>query len=426
MIGRRLVLIIILVAGPAPAHAQQPLTLADAQAEARARAPEVGALEAIVRGAEAIAAQASRMFRQDPTVSGSYFNGALIGRSEENSWTLGAQLPVDVSGSWRTRSASATADVKRTEFDRENGLRALDEQVAVAVADVALQQRLIERDQRLLNLYAIAADGAHQQLNVGQGAQLDADSADLDLGGARILLEQVRGDLARARTRLARLLGRGSGVDLVVADLPEPAPTLQRPDLDALVERDPRVRAALAEIDAATFERETFARLVRPMPTFGLSSGYNRSEIPTGSFSGTPFAGTLRANWPDRDLVFNVSLPIPLFDRQVEPRARATGRLLTAEARARTARADVRTELESAWAAFDAATRALQAVADTPTLIDRDAGFVEQAVRAGAFDAVTRSLALRRLDDAGRRVDTAVRDLRAARAAWLRRILLSP
>ena len=131
-------------------------------------------------------------------------------------------------------------------------------------------------------------------------------------------------------------------------------------------------------------------------------------------------------NWSDRDVVFNVSLPFPFFDRQLEPRARATGRLLAAEARARRVRADVRAELESTWSAFDAAARGLQVIAGTSSLIDRDADFVEQAVRAGAFDALTRSLALRRLEDASVRVDTVVRDYRAARAAWLRRSLVSP
>lgn len=120
----------------------------------------------------------------------------------------------------------------------------------------------------------------------------------------------------------------------------------------------------------------------------GLMSGYTRRDIPVEYFSGAPFASILTTNRADRNLVFSVSLPIPPFDRQLQPRARA-----------------------------------LQAVADTPTVIERDAGFVEQAVRAGAFDALTRTVNLRRLVDAGRRVDTAVRDYRAATAAWLRRSL---
>lgn len=426
MTTRRLLLALALFVGPASLHAQRLLTLADAQAEARAHAPEIAELEATVRGAEAIAAQAGRMFRLDPTATGTYFNGAVIGRPDETAWSLDARLPVDVSGSWKPRAASATADVRRTEFDRENGLRALDEQVATAVADVALQQRLVDRGQRLADLFGIAADAARQQLEVGQGTQLDADSAALDFAGARVSLEQARGELARARSRLARLLGRPAGVDLVVADPSEPVTPLQPPDFDGLVDRDPRVRAALAEIDAARFQRETFERLVTPIPTFGITSGYNKRDIPTGSFTGVPFAHALTANWPDRDLTFSVSVPIPLFDRQREPRAQATGRMLTAEAKLRTARADVRTELQSTWDAFDTAARALQAVADTPAVIERDAGFIEQAVRAGAFDALTRSVNLQRLENVGRRVDTAVRDYRAARAAWIRRSLQQP
>src|SRR5947209_13719932 len=118
-----------------------------------------------------------------------------------------------------------------------------------------------------------------------------------------------------------------------------------------------------------------------------------------------------------------MSRPMSIFNRQREPRARATGRMLAGEAKLRIARADGRMELESAWGAFETAVRTLDVLGATSTLVERDSGFIEQAVRAGAFDAMTRSLALRRLEDAGRRLDTAVRDYRAARAAWIRRSL---
>ncbi|MBI2187296.1 MAG: hypothetical protein HYU37_09300 [Acidobacteria bacterium] len=57
-------------------------------------------------------------------------------------------------------------------------------------------------------------------------------------------------------------------------------------------------------------------------------------------------------------------------------------------------------ELESAWATYEAAVRAL--------------------------DAVTRSLRLQRLENAARVADAAVRDYRAARAAWVRRSAILP
>ena len=56
----------------------------------------------------------------------------------------------------------------------------------------------------------------------------------------------------------------------------------------------------------------------------------------------------------------------------------------------------------------------------TAAILKRDAGFVEQAVMAGQFNAITQVSALRRIEEAGRRLDVAVRDLRVARAAWIR------
>jgi len=412
---------LLIVATTIAIKGQAPLTLLDAQAEARAHAPDVGELDALVRGAEAFAAQARRRVRQNPDVSASYGPGALVGRSDEVTWTIGAALPVDLSGSWKPRTASADADVARAGYQREDGLRALDEKVAQAVADVALQQRLVTRVERVMELQAIAADAAHRQLNAGLGTQLDADSADLDLTSVRVGVEQARGDMARARAQLARLLGRRTATGLIVADPMESPELPTLPDLDGLVERDPRVRAVAAELDAAKFEQQLFARLVTSTPTFGLAYGYQRRDIPAGSFSGGPFASALTAAWPDRELTFNVSLPLPFFDRQQEPRAKATGRILTADAKLQSARADVRAELASAWADLQAASRALEAVASMPATIDRDVSFVEQAVRAGAFDAVQRTQALRRLVEAGRIADTALRDFRAARAAWMRR-----
>jgi len=400
--------------------AQAPLTLEAAQAEARAHAPDIAALDAAVRGAEAVATQARRKLRQNPEVSGSIGPGAWVGRSDELSWSIGVSQPIDVSGSWKPRSASAEADVARAQRERDDGLRALDERVAVAHAEVALQQQIVRRLGQVTTLQQIAADAAHRQLDVGQASQLDADSADLDLAAARVAIEQARGDLASARARLARLLTRLASADLVVADPAETPPRSDRPSFSELVDQDPRVRAVAAELDAAKFEQQMFARLVTPGPSVGLAYGYQRRDIPAGSFSGAPLANALSALWPDRELTFNATWGLPFFDRQQESQARATGRILAAEAKLEMTRADVRLELSAAWESLQAASRGLEAVSSMTSTIDRDITFVEQAVRAGAFDAVQRTQALRRLVESGRLVDTAVRNFRSARAAWIR------
>jgi outer membrane protein TolC len=417
----------LVVLSPQTARAQRPLSPAEAQAEARAHAPDAAVLEARIAGAEAIAAQAGRRLREDPTISSSYFQGRVVGRSDEHSWAVGIAQPFDISGSWKPRAASAGSDVERARQEREDGVRALDEQVAIAFADSALAQRQLTRSRRIADLYRIASDAVGQQFHVGTAPQIDADSAALDLASALASVDLAQGDLDRSRTRLARLLGRDTGRDLVVEDVPEePDLSASAPDFVVLVDHDPRVRAARAELEAANFERQVFERLITPPVTLGMEYSRQTRDIPGGSFAGTPVAGGLRANWTDAELLVNVGVALPLFNRQREPRARATGRLLTAEAALRIARADVRGELESTWAAVQATARALQRVAPTAAIIDRDVTFVEQAVAAGAFDAVTRTQELRRLQEAGRRVDVAVRDLRTARAAWIRRSSVSP
>jgi outer membrane protein TolC len=402
------------------AGAQRALTLAEAQREARAAAPEVGELQARLAAAEAMAAQAGRRVRDDPIVSGSIFRGELLGHPDESRWSVGIRQPVDLAGSWRPRFASANADLARVQFDRDASLRLLDERVAAAVADVALAQRQVARSEELANLARIVTEVVHRQYEVGTAPQIDADAADLDLSGALLTLEQMKNALAQSRTRLARLLGR-TATDITVDDPTESVDVpATPPDFTPLVDRDPRVRAALSDIDAAQFERQVFDRLARSPVTFGLDYVQERREIPLGSFSGSPLASGLRAKWPDSELVFNVMVPLPLFNRQLESRARATGRVLLAEATLRRVRADVVTELRSAWDALVAAASAQQRVSATPAILNRDVEFVEQAVRAGLFDATTRVMMLRRLEEAGRRLDLAVRDVRVARAAWVR------
>lgn len=403
-----------------PAVAQQRLTLAAAQAEARQHAPERLALDSRVRGTEAIAGPAGRLLRFDPEFSASVSPGPLAGRPEESAWMLGGRWTVDISGSWRPRAQSATADVERTRFERDDGLRALDEQVAVAFADVVFAQRLVARSGRIRALQELGAAAEHRRLDVGDGTQLDADAADLDLAGARATEEQAKGTLATARVRLARFLGRSESSSLSVDDQPESTAPDRAPDVTTLVDHDPRVRAALAELDAARFEQQAAARMKTPMPTFGVDGGNQRREIPAGSVAGAPFANSLTALWSDPELSFSVAVPLPLFDRQREPRARATARILNAEAQTALVRAEVTGQIASSWETMQAARWAFDAVVPTERLIDRDAAFVDQAVQAGAFSALTRSQIVRRLEESGRRVDEADRDLRVARAAWMR------
>ncbi len=406
---------------PNASAAAQALSLLDARAEARSHAPEVAELEARLRGADAVLGDAARVFRRDPWIEGSYSTGALTGSPDEHAVTVGVRMPVDISGSWTPRGASARADRNRAGYERDDGLRALDEAVAIALADVALAQRLARRAERVVTLWELALTAERERLRVGQGNQLDVDAAVLDAQGARASVAQTHGVLAQARARLGRLIGRDSTGDLTVEDPPEPAAAPSESVLIGVVDRDPRVLAAEAEARSRFLGLEMYERLMIPTPTLGVDVGWRRRDIPLGAFQGPGTTG-LSALWSEWEMGFTLSVPMPFFDGYREPRARALSLSYAAPARVATVRADVRSELEQAWSVYGSASGAHEAVAPGAAILERDFGLLEQAVRAGTMDAVVRANSLRRLEDAGRRVDLAVRDMRVARARWERRV----
>lgn len=401
------------------AHAETRLTLAQAQAEARAHAPDVRELVARLRGAEAIARAARRVFTTNPVVSGSVAPGAVVGRPEELAWNVGVKQQLDISGSWGARRASADADADKARLDREDGLRALDEAVAVAVADLAFAEARIARTTRIAQLFRVSAAAARKQLEVGQGNQIDADVAELDLASAQADAAQAAGSLHVAQAVLGRLLGRERYADLAVADSSPPTEGLAEPDLAALIERDPRVGAAEAYLRAARLQLKTYERMIVPTLTLGVSYLYERRDIPEGSFSG-PAARGLSASWPDSEVAFTVGLPLPVFDLKQPERAQATARILSAEAGLAALRADLRQQVEASWSTWMAMTQAYGRLARTPEIIEREFDLLDKAVRAGAVDAVSRALALRRLQEAALRFDTVLHDLRVAHARWMR------
>lgn len=398
--------------------AAPPLSLEAAQAEARRNAPEAAEIAARLAGADAVYRAGRRVFRSDPEVSAGLSRGARDGGGTE----LGASLTLDpLSPAWGPRRAAAAADLETTRAGQSDALRALDESVAVAVAQMALAQRRSSRQEQIASIFGIAAAAAEKELSVGRGSRLDSDAAHLDAGSASAAVAFAKRDLAASRADLARLLGRADSTNLSVQDLAESEAALSTPDLPTLVEGDPRVRSAVSETRAALLARRAANLALWPAPT--ISAQWTRAvqDIPAGSFQGTPGADGLSARWRDTETSLRLSIPLPLLDRLREPRALATQREREATAHERAVRADVVRELQQSWAALAAAREALDANRDAPGMVERDLALVEQAVRAGSFNSLERGVIVRRLEESGDRADQSVFELRTARARWMRR-----
>lgn len=297
---------------------------------------------------------------------------------------------------------------------------ALDEAVAASVAELSFAQRIVEQADRIAKLFAVSAEAARKELDVGEGNQIDADQAALDYSAARAAAARARGDLGGARARLARLLGRRQPSDVTVADEPVFVASPAQAEVSAIVERNPRVQAAEAELRAARFELEIAKRTILPKLTLGAVFTYPQRDIPAGSFTG-PGANGLSAVWRDPELTFSLALPLPVFDRKQTERAQAAARILVADAQLSKVRADLEEELAAASSTLQAATAAYIEMAQTPEIIDREFELLDKALRAGALDAVARAVSLRRLQEAAGRFHAAVRDLRVAQAQWTRR-----
>lgn len=405
--------------GPATARAGDLLTLTQAQAEARAHAPDVDLLTARATAAEELERDAGRAVRRDPWLNFNAAPGQLGGDRSEQDLGVGLRWSVDVTGSWVPRRASARADRQRVGHEREDGLRALDEAVALAHADVAFLQRQLDRAVQLAALHAFASEAAQRQLSAGTGNQLDLDAAELDRIQADATIEQLQGDLRHGQVRLARLLGRPPRPGLRVEDvdvLPSLPPSLR---VDEVVERDPRVQAGRAERRAAEKERDSYRRLIWGGPTFGVDYNYRRRSIAAGAFRG-PGAAGLTASWTDQEVTVSLAAPIPVADRQTAGRARNRGRLAVAEAQVQVMRADVAAAVAASEADLLTAAEVLRKLAASREILERELQLVEVAIKAGTLDAVTRATTLRRLLDVGRRLDEAQRAYRVAHAHWLR------
>jgi len=401
-----------------PARAQPaPLTLLQAQAEARAHAPERAVADAALAGAREREAVAGLWLTHDPVATGRYQQPSPGAGLDDRTWSLGLAWTIEVSGAWRARGQAARAAVTAADGEHASALLALDGEVAQVVAELADAQRRVARVTRMIALRELAAHAAERTRATGGGTQLDVDAATLDLRAAQIDGAAARGDLEASRVRLARLLGRSDAAGLEVADDIDRSPAPPAAMIDDLVDRDPRVRATAAQLDAARLAADAERRAAIPGVTVGVELERARHDIPGGTFAAAPGLG---GTWSEWELGLELSVPLPLVDRNRAARVAASADVRSWQARLAEVRMDVRAEIAAAQARLSAAISAMDAAADIPPILDREVQLLDKALRAGGIEFSTWAQQAHRLVEVGRTYDEAVLVLRRARAAWAR------
>ncbi|MCK6478615.1 MAG: TolC family protein [Planctomycetaceae bacterium] len=322
--------------GPLPEEPDGPLTLREALALSLLRSPSLPAAALEVRAAEARQIQAGLLPNPEASYSHENVGGTLKDSAERT--VLLSQL-VELGGKRSARMAVAEGEAELAGWDYE-ALR-LDVLTATArdfVGVLGAQARLrVAEDSLRIAEETLRATRARAE--GGAVGPVEVRRIEIDAAAVSIERDKAAADLEGERARLVSNWGsKRPRFTEAVGDLPPvPAPPGAE-DLVPLLDRNPDLarfeaeeRVLRAELDAAKAGR---------IPDVTLGAG-RRGFEETG----------------DRGYLFEVSMPLPVFDRRQGEIAAAEARLSAVRMRRNAAQQRLRADLVAARAALDASVR---------------------------------------------------------------------
>jgi outer membrane protein, heavy metal efflux system len=249
--------------------------------------------------AQAVRAE-TEVTRRDQLARLAYPNPAATYSREGAGFTefLQVEQSLPVFGVRAALSRVGVAATAAAEADRDARLWVLRAEAGAAVARLTAEQRRLEAADAYMRRVERLIEILRTREREGEGSRFDRLRAEQELREARQVLTSARVALAEARTTVAAMLPRDSGVGRV-----SDAPPEQRsaPAVDALITRAASTRAELRALqraaERAALESDAARRARLPAPL--LFGGLKRADDQTGR---------------DQGSVFGLSVSIPLFD----------------------------------------------------------------------------------------------------------------
>jgi outer membrane protein, heavy metal efflux system len=363
--------------GPGPTS--RPLTLAEAVEESRANGFDVLAAEAGVGQAQGDLKAAAALPNPILTVGAGPSLGCYGPGCRAGSPTLTGQLSeggalwqvlVGKQGLKREVAQAALRAAQASRDDARRLLEALVRQqfVATVVAERALTFATEVRDSNLKT-----AELMRQRYQAG--AVDDADVARVETQGleSEQAYDAAAQGLEQERSVLAFLLGRRGGTAALVLDPdgwldPAPLPALATATVPELVERALANRPDVRALEAAVAQAEGSLRSVERsrVPDVALSVSYAQQGL-SPDYSSPP------------NLSFGLSVPLPLVYRLDGEVTRAEATVRQARVQLEKGRALARSDVESAFAAYQASASQAQRM---------KLGLLQSAARARALVSV--------------------------------------
>ena len=279
-------------------------------------------------------------------------------RTRTQSWQL--NLPVELGGKRAARTKAAEKSREQAQAQLNVLKAALRANVATAYFDVLTAQERLVLAKDSVALAKSSTDTVAKRVAAGKVSPVEESKARVAEAGIRVELDQAASEQRNARSRLFALLGKIEAPFTVLEGKAENLPPVPKlADLQSLISSSPAVVLARIEVDRRK----------------ALTDLEQSKRVPDITVS----AGIQRSNETQRNiLLFGVSVPLPVFDRnqgnllealKLEDKARdelqgATVRLHSEVAQAQERLSTIAAEVQSlrqdvlpgAKSAYDAAT----------------------------------------------------------------------
>ena len=294
--------------------------------------------------------------RPNPTIDVEQSTGRFTGSPGEGEVSVGVAVPIELGGKRSRRIELARAELEASEAEVADRERRLTNEVRALYAEALAAIRELSTLEELNDLDLQTTRFVQARVNEGETAPIELNQLRVEVERLRSRRALVEGRLKGTLLRLKSLTGIGPSEILRLGeDLQQPVALPSPASVDAAIEIALRSRPDLKFARLSEEVAQAGLQLARAqaVPDLTPFTKYSNSR---SVFEDTP-VGVLR----DRDklLTFGVSVEIPIFNRNQGGKEEAEVAINQAQRRREFLEAVIRSEVQSAYARYEAAQAAV-------------------------------------------------------------------
>jgi outer membrane protein, heavy metal efflux system len=294
--------------------------------------------------------------RPNPTFDVEQTTGLYTGSRGEGETSFAVAVPLELGGKRRRRIELAQAELEAVEADVADRERRLAADVRAVYAEALAALRELETTEDLNNLDLQTTRFVQARVNEGETAPIELNLLRVEVDRLRSRRTILEGRLKVALLRLKHLAAVPAAEplrlrdNLVTPGLPAPPVSLEAA-IDIAMRHRPDLKLARLNEEVA----QAGLGLVRAnsLPEVTATSRYT---INRSSYEDTPVGVR---NDRDRLLTFGVSIALPIFNRNQGAKAESEAVIAQARTKREFVESVVRSEVESAYARYQAALSAV-------------------------------------------------------------------